>query len=56
MQRQYDDLVAAFGIKRARHGFQEGLEKAKEAARTGYNRAAEVRDRLKKEMDAGRAS
>jgi acetyltransferase-like isoleucine patch superfamily enzyme len=50
MQKQYIELVEKFGVKKVPGKFEETLAVAIEAAESGRNRAAEERDRLKKEL------
>lgn len=51
LRKQYQDLVEKYGIRKSRHGVDELVEQAKKAAADGINRAAEERDRLKRELD-----
>lgn len=51
LRKQYEDLVEKYGIKKSRQGVEELIEQAKAAASSGINRAAEERDRLKRELE-----
>jgi len=52
LQKRYQELAEVFGVRPDRHGFERLLEEAETAAETGINRAAEERDRLRREWAA----
>ena len=52
LRKQYQDLVEKFGLRKSRHDVDDMIDRAKQAASDGVNRAALERDRLKKELDA----
>jgi acetyltransferase-like isoleucine patch superfamily enzyme len=52
LRKQYQDLVEKFGIRNTRHDADDLIDRAKLAAADGVNRAAQERDRLKKQLDS----
>jgi len=51
LRKQYESLVDKYGIRKSRHGVDEMIDRARQAAADGVNRAALERDRLKKELE-----